>query len=289
MSVAPEDQRPDVYERFRQQARSFFDAQLERLGLSEKQIKQQDVTALEDSLVRIDDALRSPESFGLLRVSITSNATVVLLKSNSEAHLQIGVVPILLERKALVIERLRSLRRQRPITNLADLIDSISDAGLREQLRTELEAGRKVSAGAETRSSMTVGTAFIAMAMDPNDPSLEDVLDAIKDAAKTCGVTAERVDEQHSNEPITSRMLTAIESAEFVVVDLTYARPNVFYEAGFAQGLGKTPIYIARKGSEIPFDVKDYPVIVYPNMRELRHLLRERLTAVRTGRGRISK
>ena len=122
------------------------------------------------------------------------------------------------------------------------------------------------------------------MAMDPNDPALEDVLDAIKEGASKCGVAAERIDEAHSNEPITGRMLAAIESAEFVVVDLTYVRPNVFYEAGYAQGLGKTPIYIARKGSEIPFDVKDYPVIVYPNMRELRVLLTERLTAVRAGR-----
>jgi hypothetical protein len=79
-------------------------------------------------------------------------------------------------------------------------------------------------------------------------------------------------------------MLAAIESAEFVVADLTHPKPNVFYEAGFAQGLGKTPIYLARKGSVIPFDVKDYPIILYPNMRELRTQLAERLNAVRVGR-----
>jgi nucleoside 2-deoxyribosyltransferase len=122
------------------------------------------------------------------------------------------------------------------------------------------------------------------MAMDPSDPSLEDVLDAIKEGSKKSDVIAERIDDHGSNDPITARMLKAIEEAEFVVVDLTYMRPNVFYEAGYAQGLGKTPIYLARQGTEIPFDVKDYPVILYPNMRELKILLAERLNDVRRGR-----
>jgi hypothetical protein len=86
------------------------------------------------------------------------------------------------------------------------------------------------------------------------------------------------------NESITGRMLTSIEDAEFVVVDLTNARPNVYYEAGYAQGLGKTPVYLARKGTEIPFDIKDYPVILYPYMRDLKTLLADRLNAVRAGR-----
>jgi len=283
MSIA-ENPRLDLYSSFREQAGRFFDAQLERLNLSEDQIRDQDISALEDSLVRIDDALRAHESFGVLRMSVTANAVVVIVRSNSETYLELGVVPILLERKRLVVERLRELRSQRPVTTLTELIDSLSDKGLRERLRTELEAGRQMASATTGQAHIRSGYAFIAMAMDPNDPALEDVLDAIKEGASKCGVAAERIDEAHSNEPITGRMLAAIESAEFVVVDLTYVRPNVFYEAGYAQGLGKTPIYIARKGSEIPFDVKDYPVIVYPNMRELRVLLTERLTAVRAGR-----
>jgi hypothetical protein len=90
------------------------------------------------------------------------------------------------------------------------------------------------------------------------------------------------VDEAKSK-PITPRMLLAIETAEFVVVDLTEATFNVFYEAGYAQGLGKTPIYLAKIGAIIPFDVGDYPVIYYPNLREL-SLLAERLVSVKVGR-----
>lgn len=284
MSIAPENIRPNPYDRLKEEAQRFFDSQLERLGLSEVQIKEQDISSLEDSLIRIEDALRNPESFGVLSLSMTQNAAVMIVTANTEAHIQIGVVPILLERKRMVIERLRVLRSERPVKTLAELIDSLSDSGLRERLRTEFDVARQAAVSIGIQKDIRVGHAFIAMAMDPNDPLLEDVLDAIKDGASKCGITAERIDEASSNEPITVRMLTAIEIAEFVVVDLTSARPNVFYEAGYAQGLGKTPIYLARKGTDIPFDVKDYPVIFYPNMRDLKTSLAERLSAVRTGR-----
>ncbi len=52
MGVAPENQRPDVDERFEEQAERFFDAQRERLQLNEAQIRSQDITDLEDSRVR---------------------------------------------------------------------------------------------------------------------------------------------------------------------------------------------------------------------------------------------
>jgi hypothetical protein len=284
MGIAPENIRPNPYDRFKAEAQRFFDSQLERLGLSEAQIKEQDISSLEDSLIRIDDALRNPESFGVLSLNMTADAAVMIVKSNTEAHIQIGVVPILLERKRMVIERLRLLRSQRPIKSLLELIDSLSDSDLRERLRTEFDVSRQAAVSIGIQKDIHIGYAFIAMAMDPNDPSLEDVLDAIKDGASKCDITAERIDEASSNEPITVRMLTAIETAEFVVVDLTNARPNVYYEAGYAQGLGKTPIYLARKGTDIPFDVKDYPVIFYPNMRDLKTSLAERLAAVRAGR-----
>ncbi len=86
------------------------------------------------------------------------------------------------------------------------------------------------------------GYAFIAMPIETTDAQLVDVLDSIKEAAKRCGVHAERVDEPQSNERISDRILESIKKAEYVIVDLTNSRPNVFYEAGYAQGLGKIPV-----------------------------------------------
>jgi len=121
------------------------------------------------------------------------------------------------------------------------------------------------------------GYAFIAMPIDPSNPELEDVLDALKESANRCGLQAERVDEPHSNERITDRILESIRKAEYVIVDLTGSRPNVFYEAGYALGIGKTPIYVARAGTALEFDLKDYPIIFFKSMKELKDLLEKRL------------
>jgi hypothetical protein len=129
------------------------------------------------------------------------------------------------------------------------------------------------------------GYAFIAMPIDSHDPQLEDVLDSIKEAAQRCGIHAERVDEPQTNERITDRILDSIRKAEYVIVDLTNSRPNVFYEAGYAQGLNKTPIYIARHGVKLEFDLKDYPIIFFRNMKELKDSLERRLRGLTGARG----
>jgi hypothetical protein len=114
------------------------------------------------------------------------------------------------------------------------------------------------------------------------DHALIDVLEAIKAGATECGVTAERIDEDERNDRITDRILESIRKAGFVIVDLTNERPNVLFEAGYAHGIGKIPIYVAREGTTIHFDIKDYPVIMFRNMKELREGVARRLRAIAT-------
>ena len=127
--------------------------------------------------------------------------------------------------------------------------------------------------------------AFIAMPMDENDPTLIDVLDAIQEACRRCGVQAERVDEPESNERITDRIVESIRKAEFVIVDLSYAKPNVYWEAGYAHGIRKTPVYIARHGTTIGFDLKDYPVIFFKSLTQLKDSLQKRLQGLAEKKG----
>jgi len=125
------------------------------------------------------------------------------------------------------------------------------------------------------------GYAFIAMPMDPEDHALIDVLDAVKESARRCGVHAERIDEPQSNERITDRILESIQRAEYVIVDLTDSRPNVFFEAGYAHGIGKIPIYFARHGTMIEFDLKDYPVLFFRNLKELKDSIEKRIKGLK--------
>jgi len=158
------------------------------------------------------------------------------------------------------------------IENVVDMIDQTIGV-LRAGPSLPLSNEPEVQVDLDVRK----GYAFIAMPINHHDPQLEDVLDSIKEAAQRCGTHAERVDESQTNERITDRILESIRRAEYVIVDLTDSRPNVFYEAGYAQGLNKTPIYIARDGTKLEFDLKDYPIIFFRNMRELKDGLERRL------------
>ena len=160
-------------------------------------------------------------------------------------------------------------------STLIDMLEQTIGA-LRELKLT----GGEPRAARITTDAIQKGYIFIAMPMGEGLLDLDDVHDAIKHAAQNCGFTAERTDDVQSNERITDRLLESIRRAEYVIVDLTGSRPNVFYEAGYAHGLGKTPIYVARGGTKLEFDLRDYPVILFDNMRELRTGLEARLRAL---------
>ena len=165
------------------------------------------------------------------------------------------------------------------ITMVVDLVDqTIGVLRATPPIRADAPL---VSVDADTER----GYVFIAMPIDDSDARLVDVLDAIKEAARRCGLNAERVDEPDYNDRITDRILESIRKAEYVIVDLTDARPNVFYEAGFAQGLAKTPIYVARRDTSLEFDLKDYPVIFFESMRDLKDGLEKRLRGLAEARG----
>src|SRR5439155_2976868 len=81
------------------------------------------------------------------------------------------------------------------------------------------------------------GTCFVAMSFDRSlDPAFTDgIVPAIE---VDCGFRVIRVDRVPHNESITDLIIAGIRSAEFVVADFTLQRQGVYYEAGFAQGLG---------------------------------------------------
>lgn len=129
-------------------------------------------------------------------------------------------------------------------------------------------------------SRYRAGTAFILMWMDPRQPELTDVADTVKAVFGGFGIKAVRADDIEHEGLISPRVLSEIETSEFLFADLTGARPNVYYEVGYAHALGKRVILFRKSGTDIHFDLAGYNCPDYKNLRDLRDKLTKRLVAL---------
>ena len=91
----------------------------------------------------------------------------------------------------------------------------------------------------------------------------------IYQTVRKCGYVCEKVDESIYAGSIVDRIVSGIESAEFVIADLTEERPNVYLEVGFAWGIKKPVILVAKEGQRLHFDLSHHKCIFYPTIGRL--------------------
>src|SRR5262249_15055962 len=96
-----------------------------------------------------------------------------------------------------------------------------------------------------------------------SDPKLVDAYDSFQEVCREYDYDCTRVDDRDMVDRIVPQIFEGIRRSAFVIVDLTEQRPNVYYEFGLAQGLGKPHIVTAYKGTALPFDVHDVPTIFW--------------------------
>ena len=90
-------------------------------------------------------------------------------------------------------------------------------------------------------------------------------IDAISPAIVSAGYNSVRIDNIQHNNKIDDEILANIRSSRFVVADFTGQRGGVYFEAGFALGLGLPVIWTVREDalSQIHFDNRQYNFIVW--------------------------
>ena len=87
---------------------------------------------------------------------------------------------------------------------------------------------------------------FVASAFGYKDVD-EIYSKAIVPVLKDLSIKPRRVDKINHNNKIDFKIIELINECNFCIADLTYARPSVYYEAGFIEGLSKNVIYICRE------------------------------------------
>ena len=97
---------------------------------------------------------------------------------------------------------------------------------------------------------------------------------------KSLRLNASRVDENFTAGFIILEIVKLIEQAGFLIFDLTEERPNVYYELGYAHGVGNAPsniLLVARKDAELHFDISGLRIQFYTSTEDLRKVIRASL------------
>lgn len=104
---------------------------------------------------------------------------------------------------------------------------------------------------------------FVVMQFSPEWNDVYEV--GIRPACTDAGADCQRVDEQIFLENMLERIYRQIEDADIVVAEMSGRNPNVYYEVGYSHGVRKPVILLTREAEDIPFDLRQYPHIVYGN------------------------
>jgi hypothetical protein len=152
---------------------------------------------------------------------------------------------------------------------------------------TSIPIARLTVKGWETVSPIggnVAGRCFVAMSFHESlTPAFEN---GIKPAIEVdCGFSAYRVDQSEHNDQITDKIIGGILSSQFLVADFTGQRQGVYFEAGYAKGLGRPVIWAchADEANLLHFDTRQYNHVLWKTPAELRVKLTDRIRATIAG------
>ena len=123
------------------------------------------------------------------------------------------------------------------------------------------------------------GLVFVMMPFLSEDS--RDIYDAVKDECARLGLRATRVDESGGSGFIIREVTSLIEQAEFIICDLSHERPNVYYELGYAHGVGNEAddiLLLARAGTTLHFDIAPLRVNYFERIEDLRGIVNSQMS-----------
>jgi len=132
---------------------------------------------------------------------------------------------------------------------------------------------------------ITTPSVFVIMSFAETG-QYKDLYASIQRVCEKYDYDALRVDESNLLKRIIPEIMRQVRQSAFVVADVTEAKPNVFYELGFADGLGKEVILTAKAGTKLPFDIQDIPVLFWESFVEFEEQLEKRVAQIGQWQGR---
>ncbi|MCL1806701.1 MAG: nucleoside 2-deoxyribosyltransferase [Oscillospiraceae bacterium] len=142
---------------------------------------------------------------------------------------------------------------------------------------------------AEQLLSSNVDSISVFVAMGFREDLIEACEKAIKPACKACGFDAHLISDKPHNNGITDEIMVEIKRSKFVIVDFTYNNSGAYFEAGYAQGLGRPIIRCCKdewfnkkdkdgkRVNSLHFDVQHYNTIIWKNHEDLYRQLKNNI------------
>jgi nucleoside 2-deoxyribosyltransferase len=140
---------------------------------------------------------------------------------------------------------------------------------------------------AEQLLSTNIDSKSVFIAMGFKDDLSKACEKAIKPACKACGFEGRLISDKSHNNGITDEIIVEIKRSKFIIVDFTYNNSGAYFEAGYAQGLGRPIIRCCKrewydnpdKGKGLHFDVRHYHTILWENHEHLLEELKKNIRA----------
>ncbi len=119
-------------------------------------------------------------------------------------------------------------------------------------------------------------TVFVAMSFRlEEEPALVDYFCAMQRAAKRTSplLSLTRMDLVEGDYEISQELMQRIDAADLIICDFTLSSNNVYFELGYARAKKKKVIQLARRGTALEFDIRNWRTIFYRNATELEEKL----------------
>jgi len=162
------------------------------------------------------------------------------------------------------------------LLRILELHNFITDAGAGYALSVEgiLAAEKMAASGGEFAQG------FVAMWFDPQlNAAWTNGFDP---AIRAAGYRPFRIDQKHYVGGITDEIISEIRRSRFVVTDYTEQVNGVYFEAGFALGLGLTVIPTCREDqiAKLHFDIRHLNTLPWKQPEDLASNLSKRIVAI---------
>lgn len=147
------------------------------------------------------------------------------------------------------------------------------------QLTIEAKGWQKVD-DLSRKTDKDARQAFVAMWFHE---SMQEVFEiGIRPAIEKSGkVKCLRIDQLEHNNKICDQIIAEIRRSKYLIADFSGNRGGVYFEAGFAQGLGLPVIWLVGEDhlGDVHFDTRQYNYIVYSTPKDLYEKLCSRIEA----------